>query len=216
MTAVRRFSIFPINRQISGLSAPLWRQFLLINPEIISLVILKPYLNPTLQMMLSKNWFLFLWTHTFHTHTQLSNKGFRLQRWLCDDKVFILWGWALLEFIWCLFVSLHINRWLCRDNVQHIVPTIMHPCTHKCIYYCACVCVVVLNLSEGHLLISLFQKGSAGAFQVSWAGIPEQTSTRVSLAKNGNNKTKSWFALLSLPEKSSLASEDFHFTALTI
>lgn len=76
-------------------------------------------------------------------------------------------------------VSLHINRCLCRDNVQHIVPTILHPCAHECIDCCACVCVLlILNQSEGHLIISLFQKGSAGAFQVSWAGIPEQQTTR--------------------------------------
>lgn len=157
-------------------------------------------------------------THTStHTHTQLSNKGFRLQHWLCNDEVLILWGWALLEFIWCLLSPFTINRWLCRDNVQHIVPTIMHPCTQECIYCCACVCVLlILNQSEGHLLIYLFQKGSAGAFQVSWAGIPEQTSTRVGLAKNGNNKTKSWFALLSLPEKGSPAPADLYFTALTV
>lgn len=126
-----------------------------------------------------------------------------------------LWWWrvytlrlSLIGIHMTFVVSLHINRWLCRDNVQHIVPTIMHPCTHECISSCACVCVcvlLILNQSEGYLLISLFQKGSAGAFQVSWAGIPEQTSTHAGLAKNSNNKTNSWFALLSLPGKGSPA-----------
>lgn len=91
-------------------------------------------------------------------------------------------------------VSLHINRWLCRDNGQSIVPTKTLSCTRVHLVLCTCVRFLILNQSEGHLLISLFQKGSAGAFQVSRAGIPEQMSTRS--AKNRNYKTKSWFALL--------------------
>lgn len=69
------YSPWPGNSRVY-LSAPWWMQFLLINPEIISLLILKPYLNLTLQMMLSKNWCLFPWTHTgtcacicTHTHS---------------------------------------------------------------------------------------------------------------------------------------------------
>ncbi len=75
--------------------------------------------------------------------------------------------------------SLHINRWLCGDNVQHIVPTMMHPHTHTYTHThtsgVACVVVfllvfflfLILKQSEGHLLISLFQKKkNTKAFQV--------------------------------------------------
>lgn len=70
--------------------------------------------------------------------------------------------------------SLHINRWLRGDNAQHIVPTMMlllH--AHAYPVLCACARVfLILKQSDGHLLISLFQKKSTKAFQVHEQGFP--------------------------------------------
>lgn len=59
--------------------------------------------------------------------------------------------------------SLHINRWLCGDNVQHIVPVMMHTHTHLLLRG---FCFFFYPKTVTHLLISLFQKKSAEAFQV--------------------------------------------------
>lgn len=69
--------------------------------------------------------------------------------------------------------SLLINRWLCEDNIQHIVQTMMllhtraHTHTHSHHRMCArvCACSFFSKQSQVHLLISLFQK-CAKAFQV--------------------------------------------------
>lgn len=67
--------------------------------------------------------------------------------------------------------SLLINRWLCEDNIQHIVQTMMllhtraHTHSHHRMCARVCACSFFFKQSQVHLLISLFQK-CAKAFQV--------------------------------------------------
>lgn len=101
------------------------------------------------------------------THTQLSNKGFRLQ-W----TVLASWWWSvctlrvsLIGIHTMLVDSLYINRWLCGDNVQHIVLAMMHWHMHAH-RHIQRLFFKILKQLQGHLLISLFQKNSSKAFQV--------------------------------------------------
>lgn len=72
--------------------------------------------------------------------------------------------------------SLHINRWLCGDNVLHIVPTMMLPNvqafsdvhSHLALCHDFFPPPLILMQSEGHLLISLFQKESKKSLSGAW------------------------------------------------
>lgn len=136
------------------------------------------------------------------THTQLSNKGFRLQ-W----TVLASWWWSvctlrvrLIGIHMMLVDFLHINRWLCGDNVQHIVLAMMHWHTHAhrhiqrvCLFFKnpKAVTGTFINLS-----ISEEERQSLSGV---WAGIPEQMSPCIHPLRSCNNTTnKSSFVLLPL------------------
>lgn len=109
------------------------------------------------------------------------------------------WWWSVctrrvsLIGIQMTFVdSLHINRWLCGDNVQHIVETMMH--THTHIQTCThLVCIYIFFFPKAvrgtFINLSISDEGRQSLSGV-WAGIPEQMSLHSHTVWSCNNKTK--------------------------
>lgn len=173
-----------------------WTHF--FNPEINPLLILRTIiLTPLHALHPGSLKTVTLDLPSCHTRTQLSNKGFRLQ-W----AVLASWWWSVCTLrisligIHTMFVdSLHINRWLCGDNVRHIVLTMMQPSTHQHIC-CFVVCVGGFNPKpvRGAFINLSFSEKECWSLSGIWAGIPEQMSPRTRPAQICNNKTRHSFA----------------------